>query len=310
MFWGSPGQNINISFILSNYGDGYCMKIDPKRGALRLTVVLAAAYLMSLNIQTFVNTGGLIPGGVMGLTIIIQRVALKFLGVSIPYTPINIILNAIPVYIGFRYIGKKFTFYSMIMVLANGFFVDLIPTHVITHDFLLIAVFGGILNGIAISMCLMVDATSGGTDFISIFLSQKKGIDAFPIILLANVIMLLIAGSLFGWDKALYSMIFQYVTTQVLHLMYRTYQQQTLFIITDKPSEICDLIYRISNHGATLMHGEGSFEHHNRLIVYSVVSAADTRKLIPAIKEVDPDAFINSIRTDEVKGNFYLRPRD
>ncbi len=286
------------------------MKIDPKRGLLRLTVVLAAAYLMSLNIQTFVNTGGLIPGGVMGLTIIIQRIATRILGFAVPYTPINIVLNAIPVYIGFRFIGKKFTFYSMIMVLANGFFVDLIPAHVITHDPLLISVFGGILNGIAISMCLMVDATSGGTDFISIFLSQRKGIDAFPIILFANVIMLIIAGALFGWDKALYSMIFQYVTTQVLHLMYRTYQQQTLFIITDKPSEVCDLIYRISNHGATLMHGEGSFEHHNRLIVYSVVSAADTRKLIPAIKEVDPDAFINSIRTDEVKGNFYLRPRD
>ena len=59
------------------------MKLDPKKGALRLTVVLAAAFLMSLNIQTFVDTGGLIPGGVVGLTIILQRVALKFLGISI-----------------------------------------------------------------------------------------------------------------------------------------------------------------------------------------------------------------------------------
>jgi uncharacterized membrane-anchored protein YitT (DUF2179 family) len=58
------------------------------------------------------------------------------------------------------------------------------------------------------------------------------------------------------------------------------------------------------------MHGEGSFEHQNKMIVYSVVSASDTRKLIPAIKEIDENAFINSIRTDEVRGNFYLRPRD
>ena len=281
-----------------------------KKGFIRFVVVIAAAFLMSLNLQTFVNTGGLIPGGVVGLTVVLQRIFLKFLGIAIPYTPINILLNSVPVYIGFRYIGKKFTIFSMIMVLANGIFVDMIPAHVITHDPLLIAVFGGILNAVAISMCLMVDATSGGTDFISIFLSQRKGIDAFPIILAGNTVLLLIAGFLFGWDKALYSMIFQYVTTQVLRILYRVYQQQTLFIITDKPAEVCDLIYRISNHGATLMHGEGSFEHHNKMIVYSVVSASDTRKLIPSILEIDPNAFINSIRTDEVRGNFYLRPRD
>jgi uncharacterized membrane-anchored protein YitT (DUF2179 family) len=58
------------------------------------------------------------------------------------------------------------------------------------------------------------------------------------------------------------------------------------------------------------MHGEGSFEHNNKMVVYSVVSASDTRKLIPAIKELDEHAFINSIRTDRVQGNFYLKPRD
>lgn len=286
------------------------MKLDFKRGSIRLIVVLLAAFLMALNIQTFVNAGGLYPGGAQGLTIIIQRIALKFFGLKIPYTPINVILNIVPIYIGFRYIGKKFTIYSMIMVLCNGFFVDLIPAHVITHDPLLISVFGGILAGVSLSICLMADATSGGTDFISIFLSQRKGIDAFPIILAGNCVILTVAGILFGWDKALYSIIFQYVSTQVLHVMYRTYQQQTLFIITDKPAEVCELIYKISNHGATLMHGEGSFEHNNKMVVYSVVSASDVRKLIPAIKEFDKNAFINSIRTDKVQGNFYLKPRD
>ncbi len=281
-----------------------------RKDLLRLIVVLLAALLMAANIQTFVNTGGLYPGGATGLTIILQRIFLKFLNVEIPYSPINIVLNAIPIYIGFRYIGKKFTIFSMIMVLANGFFVDLLPLHVVTHDPLLIAVFGGIINATAITMCLEVDATSGGTDFISIFLSQKKGIDTFPIILAGNVVLLAVAGILFGWDKALYSMIFQYVSTQTLHVLYRTYQQKTLFIITDKPTEVCELIFRYSGHGATLIDGEGSFAHKNKKIVYSIVSASDTRKLIPLIQELDPHAFVNSIRTEEVMGNFYMRPRD
>lgn len=277
---------------------------------IRLVVVLLAAMLMAINIQTFINGGGLIPGGAQGLTIVIQRAALKYLGLQIAYSPINICLNAIPVYIGFRYIGKKFTLFSMIMVLANGIFVDIIPIHTVTHDPLLVAVFGGILNAVAITMCLEVDATSGGTDFISIFLSQRKGIDAFPIILAGNVILLTIAGAMFGWEKALYSMIFQYVSTQTLHVLYRTYQQRTLFIITDMPDKVCSIIYSTCSHGATLIDGEGSFAHKNKKIVYSIVSASDTRKLIPKIKEIDPNAFINSIRTEEVMGNFYMRPRD
>lgn len=281
-----------------------------KKDLVRLVVVVIAAFIMAMNILTFINAGGLYPGGAQGLTIIIIRVAEKYFNLTIPYTPVNLLINAIPIYIGFRFIGKKFTLFSLIMVLMNGVFVDILPVHSVTHDPLLIAVFGGIVNAVAITMCLDVDATSGGTDFISIFLSQRKGIDAFPIILAGNVVLLAIAGLLFGWDKALYSMIFQYVSTQALHILYRTYQQKTLFIITDVPDEICKLIYDQSGHGATLIDGEGSFGHKNKKIVYSIVSASDTRKLIPMIQELDPHAFVNSIRTEEVMGNFYMRPRD
>ncbi len=286
------------------------LKRQIEKDFIRLIVVLLAAFLMAVNINTFVNAGGLYPGGVSGLTIIIQRVALKYFGINVPYTPISVILNSIPVYIGFKFIGKRFTLFSLIMVLANGFLVDLLPSYHVTHDPLLVAVFGGILNAIAITMCLKFDATTGGTDFISIYLSQKKGVDAFPYILAGNIVLLTIAGFIFGWDKALYSMIFQYVSTQALHILYRTYQQRTLFIITDMPDKVCKMIYSTCGHGATLIDGEGSFAHKNKKIVYSIISASDTRKIIPKIREIDPNAFINSIRTEEIMGNFYTRPRD
>ena len=294
----------------SNNKGKYNLKEALKKDAVRFTVVLLAAFVMAFNINSFVNAGGLYPGGATGLTIIIQRIAQKYFSIAIPFTPINVILNAVPVYIGFRFIGKRFTLFSMIMVVANGIFVDLLPHFAFTNDELLAAVFGGLLNAVAITMCLNVDATSGGTDFISIFLSQKKGIDAFPYILAGNTVILAIAGYLFGWDKALYSMIFQFVTTTALHTLYRTYQQKTLFIITDVPDKVCSLIYDTCGHGATLIDGEGSFAHKNKKIVYSIVSASDTRKLIPKIKELDPGAFINSVRTEEITGNFYMRPRD
>ena len=272
--------------------------------------VLLAACLMAVNIKTFVRAGGLYPGGATGLTILFQRMAETFLHWEVPYTLINVSLNAIPVYIGFRYIGKKFTLYSLLMIVVSSFLTDLMPGFVLTSDTLLTSIFGGILNGMAISLCLSVDATSGGTDFISIYLSQKRGIDSFNIILGLNVVILGAAGLMFGWDKALYSIIFQYVSTQMLHLLYRGFQQMTLFIVTDKPKEVCETIYRISHHGATIMEGEGSYGHHAEPLVYSVVDTPDTRKVIKAIRDLDDRAFINCVRTSELKGNFYFSPKD
>ena len=117
------------------------VKSDPKNDIKRATVVALAALLMALNIKTFVRTGGLYPGGASGLTILIQRIAQQFLGVEIPYSLVNILLNAFPVYIGFRYIGKKFTLFSCEMILLTGFLTDLIPSVPLTYDTLLISIF-------------------------------------------------------------------------------------------------------------------------------------------------------------------------
>jgi uncharacterized membrane-anchored protein YitT (DUF2179 family) len=276
----------------------------------RVAMVFVAAFVMAMNVNTFVHAGDLFPAGVMGLTVFIQRVFSTYFGIELLYSPVNIALNIIPVYIGFRFIGKKFTLLSLLMIVVNSFLVDILPVRALTYDPLLIAVFGGVLNGIAIAICLRADATSGGTDFIAIFLSQKKGMEGFNVVLYFNSALLLTAGFLFGWDKALYSIIFQYVSTQVLHLLYQNYYQQTLFVITDQPEKICKVIYDTCHHGATIMHGEGSYDHADRGVVYSVVSSVDTKKVILAIRQADPAAFVNSLKTEKVRGNFYLKPRD
>jgi len=214
---------------------------------------------MAVNIKTFVRTGDLFPGGAAGITLLITRSARIFFNVQLPYTLVNIILNAIPVYIGFRFIGKKFTLFSCWVILLAGFLVDIIPGYVITEDILLITIFGGIINGLVISICLLMNATTGGTDFISIYLSEKKGMDAFNIILVGNAVVLLIAGLLFGWDRALYSIIFQYVTTTVIHVLYRKYQQITLFIVTDHPNEVCEIISKIKEKTLNNLENEKSF---------------------------------------------------
>ncbi len=284
------------------------MKFSFKEDAKRIVVICVASVIMALNIKTFVRTGGLYPGGATGLTLLIQRIVELFLGFELPYTLINLILNLVPVYIGFRFIGKKFTLYSCLSIMLTNILTDILPSQAIVYDTLLISVFGGILNGFAISLCLMMNATTGGTDFIGIFLSERKGVDSFNIILGFNAVLLIIAGLLFGWEKALYSIIFQYTSTQVLHMLFKQYRQHTLFVVTNHARRIYEVIAKNSNHGATIIEAEGSYEHQERKIVYSVVSRAECKDIIKNIKEVDPKAFVNVINTQQISGRFYHRP--
>jgi uncharacterized membrane-anchored protein YitT (DUF2179 family) len=286
------------------------MTLDWKRDGKRIFAILLAAFLFALNIKSFVRAGELFPGGVTGLTVLIQRCALRYLNIDLPYTPVNLLINAIPVYIGFRFVGKKLTLYSFYFIILSSFLTDLFPLHAITQDTLLISIFGGMINGFLVSICLQMNANTGGTDFISLFLSERTGIDSFNVILGVNVVILSVAGLLFGWDKALYSIIFQFFSTQVIHLRFQRYQQTTLFIVTNSAKEVSKAISRASNHGATIMHGEGSYSDEKRDVVYSVVSSAESKQVIKAIIEVDPGAFVNSLHTEALSGWFYRKPTE
>ena len=286
------------------------LKLDPRNDLRRAVVVAFASVLMALNIKTFVRTGGLYPGGVTGLTVLFQRIALQYFHVELPFSVVNILLNSFPVYVGFKFIGKKFTLLSCEMIVISAVLTDLIPTHPLTYDTLLIAIFGGLINGVVTTLCLRVNATTGGMDFISIYLSQKRGLDGFTIVLGFNAVVLLIAGYFFGWDKALYSIIYQYTTTQTLRLLYRNYQQETLFIVTDKWDEVRRAIYDTCQHGSTIWAAEGGYKEDWRNVVYSVVARSDVKRVTNVVRTIDPGAFINAIPTERITGRFYQEPKD
>lgn len=276
----------------------------------RVLMIIVASLIMALNLKSFVRSGGLIPGGFTGLTVLLQEIGMLFWGIEIPFSVVNVLLNAVPAYISFRFIGKKFTALSGLMILLTSIFTDMIPAYPATTDILLVAVFGGLFNAVAISICLFARATSGGTDFIAIFLSEKLGIDSWNYIFAGNVVIIVIAGMLFGWDKALYSIIFQFTSTQILQTLYKRYQKQTLLIVTSHPDEIYEAIKTITNHDATLIKGIGCYEKKERNIIYSVVGRDEVRKVLNAVKKTDPHAFVNMIRTESLSGRFYQRPND
>jgi uncharacterized membrane-anchored protein YitT (DUF2179 family) len=280
----------------------------------RFLLVLAGAVLMAFNLNTFVHAGGLIPGGFTGLTLLIQEICFRYGGLRIPFSVVLYALNAAPALICFRFIGKRFTLYSCLMIVVCGLLTDWMPRMFIDiiqlHDTLLSAIFGGILNAVSIALCLYADATSGGTDFIAIFISEKYRKDAWNYIFAGNCVILGLAAFLFSLDKALYSIIFQFTTTLGLSTLYRSYQQRTLLIITNRPLEIYNLIRERTNHGATSFGGFGYYEKKDRTLLYSVVFANEVSPLVSAIRAADSGAFINVIKTEQLNGRFFKRPKD
>ena len=282
--------------------------------AKRLTLITAGAALMAFNINTFVKAGELIPGGFTGLTVLIQRIFLQYLNINIPFSPVFYTLNAVPALVCFRSVGKKFTLYSILMVILCGLMTDFMPNMFIDsiqlHDTLLSSVFGGILNAISIILCLLAGATSGGTDFIAIYFSEKYRKDTWNYIFAGNCVILAVTAFLFDLDKALYSIIFQFTSTMVLNSLYRAYKQKTLLIITSRPDEVYSIIRERTNHAVTALTGKGLFDAQERTILYSVVYSDEVSPLIKAIHAIDGDAFINVIKTEHVNGKFFKKPKD
>lgn len=289
------------------------MREEISKDSKRFLLVFIGGFLMAANIVTFARPANLFPGGFTGISLLIQDVFKKYFGLSLPYSAVNYVLNAVPVWIGIKYIGKRFTFFSIMMIFVSGIFTDLLAAcnlPRLTDDMLLCSVFGGIVNGTAISICLFAGASSGGTDFIAIFISEKSGKSAWNLIFAFNCCVLFSAGILFGWDKALYSIIFQFTSTQVINTLYKKYAKTTLLIITDRPGEIYKKVKELTNHGATVFEGRGEYSGKTHKMVYTVVSSSESGSLEKALRSVDPDAFINVLQSKEIIGRFFKRQND
>ncbi|MCB6502071.1 YitT family protein [Colidextribacter sp. 210702-DFI.3.9] len=288
------------------------IKNGPLREAgLRMLVIMVYSVIVALNFKSFVQAGDLFPGGFTGLTRLLQRCAQEYWHITLPFAPLNLLFNAIPAAVSLKLIGKRFTMYSCLAIVFSSFFTDMIPAVPVTEDILLICVFGGLVNGFAISLCLQVRITSGGTDFIAIALAERKNINAWNYIFCGNVVMLMVAGALFGWDRALYSIIFQFASTQVVRMMDPDGRRMTLFIVTgrEKAGGVCAQI-QDTRHTATLIEGVGLYNGEPCVMIYSVVGSNQLRRLTRKVKQADPHAFVNVIRTEKLMGNFYRDPRD
>ena len=278
-----------------------------KREAKAAVMVTVSAICMAFNINTFVNAVGLYPGGFNGIALLVQRVGDSFWHVSLAFSLVSYPLNILALMVSFRDLGKRFIIYTCLSVGLCGLLTDIIPAFAVTSDVLLGSVFGVIINGVCISIAMLAGGSTGGLDILANVYGHRLNRDPWNITLAANCVILAAAGLLFGWDKALYSIIFQYASTQVIHLLYRKYQKATLFIISQQYEKIYQVIMEQTNHSATVLDGTGCYTNQEKKMIYSVVSGQEVKSLVRSIRRTDPAAFINIVKTTELDGRFIYK---
>lgn len=269
--------------------------------------VIVGSVINAVNLSIFVDAGGFLPSGMAGLIVLIQRLVEKFAGITIPFTPISLIFNIAAALFAVKTLGKKYTFYSFLSVIIYSVLTDMIPQVYLTDDRLLLAVFGGIICGAGQGIILNAGASQGGSDFIAMTFSVKKGINTFGYVTAVNVALMIISGAVFGMESALYTIIFLYVNYMSLNVIYTRYAKKTLMIVTEKAQEIADDIRSTTNHSSTIFRGEGGFSRNETTMVYMIIGADELNFVRKRIRAIDRNAFINVMDSSLVTGNFYIR---
>ena len=281
-----------------------------KSDSITLFWIVISALLYSIAITSFANIGGFYPGGFAGVSRIAVDIADKYFHFDLPFYFLYAILNIIPTVFVYKYIGKRFTTFSVLQYALVSVFTSFLSPILILDDPLLIAVFGGLTAGTAIGLALRNNASTGGTDFVAIIISNKYNRSSWGLVMAMNAVILFIAGLLFGWEKALYSIIYQFVQTQVIDHLHERYKMETLTIMTQHPDEVVAEVLKDTRHGITEFWGEGAYKHQNMAILYSVINSFQRRQVVRSVLKADPKAFINIQRTEAIVGNYYQKPLD
>ncbi|MFI3230405.1 MAG: YitT family protein [bacterium] len=281
---------------------------------LSLLSVCIAGFMQAFVIQTFVQPAELLSSGFTGIAILINKIAYTFFNLELSVSMLLVLLNLPVVILCYKAISKRFVFFSLITIAVNSFCLSYcdFPSLFETNDQILNVVFGGLLSGFSVAIALKGRASSGGTDFIALYISNKKGRSIWNEIFVFNIFILVIFGYLFGWSSAGYSIIFQYISTKTISTLHQRYQRVTLQMTTskEKSEELVEAYITNFKHGLSCVEAIGGYSKRNVTIITTVVSSYEVQDIIDVMLSVDPYVIINTFKTQEFHGRFYQKPID
>ena len=280
-----------------------------KRYGLTSAAVVCSALLQAFAMQTFLTPVQILSSGFTGVAVLLERITSLY-GVHLS-TSLGMLALNVPVAIFcFRHIGKKFVIFSMLQVFLASFFLRICAFEPLFDDVLLNICFGGFTYGMAIVIALKGNASTAGTDFIALYVSNKKGKSIWQYVFVFNACMLCIFGFLFGWMYAGYSILFQFLSTKTIESFYHRYKRVTLQITTHKPEEVVTAYICNYRHGMSVLEGYGGYSHQKMSLLHTVVSSYEVNDIVAVLREKDPHIIINVLPTETFFGGFYQKPID
>lgn len=283
------------------------MSIKTKKIILSFGAVLLSALVMAFTTKNLVRPAGTISGGFMGIAIMADMIA-ELLGGSLP-TSIGLLCLNIPVALFCaKKISPRFVFFSLLQVGLTSFFLPLVPRVMLFDDKILNVIFGGFLFGSSIVIALKGNASSGGTDFIALYVANKSGKEIWNQVFVFNALMLCVFGCIFGFEAAGYSILFQFLSTKTVSTFHTRYKRVMLQIFTKRKDEVTDAYCKTFHHGITTLDGIGGYSNTPVSMLTAIVSSYEVDDVITTLQEVDPKIIINVTKSEKYVGRFYNAP--
>jgi uncharacterized membrane-anchored protein YitT (DUF2179 family) len=263
-----------------------------------LLLITSGSLICALAINGILIPHKFLSGGFVGMTLIIH-----YLYPYLPVSGLYFVLN-IPVYfLGWRFIGKRFFWYSVAGMVIFSIAVLWKPFVIPVHDKMLAAIFAGILSGAGGGIILKSFGSAGGMDVLSIILFKRFSIRLGTSILILNGLILSLAACVFSIEEALYTLIFLFVSTQVLNVVvYGLSQRKAVYIISPHWEKIHRRIMETIQRGVTIIDGRGGYTGQDIQMLFTVISHQEVPRLKKLIDEIDPQAFVVINDTLEVMG--------
>lgn len=273
------------------------------RNPKNLLLILMGTSLAVLAMKGFMIPNRFMDGGITGISILLHEI----FHINISF--LVIVLNVLFVYLGYKHIGKTFAVQTTIAVLLLSIGLLFISINPITHDKLLIAIFGGILIGTGVGLVIRGGGVIDGAEVIAVFTGRKTGFSNSEIIMLINTIIFIVAAFQFGIETAMYSIITYFTATRATNYVVDGIEEFTAMnVISARQDEIKSFLVNELGKGITVYKGERgylpeSFDSKTDCeIIVTIVTRLEIKQIRDGILNIDPYAFIYVHSVKEATG--------
>lgn len=282
------------------------LKIVLFRYAKDLLIILLGISSAAFGLESFLLPNNFIDGGVTGISLLLTELTRWSL-------PLLIVLINLPfVFLGFKVISREFAFKTAIAIAGLALCITFVDYPEITHDKLLVAVFGGFFLGAGIGLSIRGGAVLDGTEVLAIFLSKKLRTRVGDFIIIFNAIIFMFAAYLLSIEQALYSMITYLAASKTLDFVIEGIEEYTgVTIISSHHEEIRLMIIEKMGRGVTIYKGRGGYGKRGASreidILYTVITRLEVSRLNTEIEKIDPNAFLVTSSVKDTKGGMIKR---